>query len=104
EELIDILERVIKKTERFNKNTRKIERLNKQTRRKRFFVVGLIIALFTLVPFLILNYIDSPNNETLTVIFHSALPALIPGYYFIFGIFYFGSLILFIYSIFSIGR
>ena len=50
------------------------------------------------------NYIDSPNNETLTVIFHSALPALIPGYYTIFGIFYFGFFVLFIYGIFSIGR
>src|SRR5699024_8281653 len=72
--------------------------------RERFLVLGSIIALFTLVPFLILNYIDSPNNETLTVIFHSALPSLIPGYYFVFGLFYFAFIVLFIYGIFSIGR
>ena len=51
EELIDILTRVIEKDAKINENKRKIKRLNKQTTRKRFFVIGSIIALFTLVPF-----------------------------------------------------
>lgn len=104
EHLIDILDEITDKTEKFNKNTRKIEQLNNQIRFKRFILLGLIITLLTLVPFLILNYIEGQNNETLTIIFFSALPAYIPGFRLMFGIFYFGFLFLFIYGIFSIGR
>lgn len=104
EELIDILDEITDKTEEFNKNTRKVEQLNSQIRFRRFILLGLIIALLTLIPFFILNYIEGQNNETLTIIFFSVLPAYIPGFRLMFGVFYFGFLLLFIYGIFSIGR
>jgi|SRR5699024_9453278 len=105
DELIKILERIKQKRNTLNKNENQIQRLKKRTSTKNNLVIGLIVTFVLLVPILLMSYIDGQTSSSgVTLIFHSVLPAIIPGYYYIFGFFYFTFIILFVYSIISISR
>ncbi|GAA0308242.1 hypothetical protein GGQ92_001108 [Gracilibacillus halotolerans] len=104
EDLLNNLASLKKNGNLLDKNNKKISNLHKKMLNKTNSRLRLFFLLITLGPVFLLFFIESQRIPILDPIIFGLLPNLIPGFWLIYSLFVIGLIVLFFYSMFTLGR